>query len=151
MATVKITNTLTNVISGATGVEAVISPTGIPTPGTPVQEYVSDMVTITDGTLKVPAYNKVQSIYIPAGAYVEFEVTDYKEVNYYENLEVDGAKIEITDGITVLGDEYELLTTEPDDWATNWTAYYTLVDGEYVAVTGDSAPTFEANTYYKKK
>lgn len=98
MATkVTITNTLTNVISGGTGVEAVISPTGIPTPGTPVQEYVSDMVTITDGTLKVPAYNKVQHLYIPMGESLEFEITDYKEINYYKNLVIDGATIEVAE------------------------------------------------------
>lgn len=100
MAKVKITNTLTNVISGGTGVEAVISPTGIPTPCTPVQEYVGDMVTITDGTLKVPAYNKVQHFYIPEGNYIEFDVADPRAINYYENLKVEGAEIVVTEGIT---------------------------------------------------
>jgi len=99
MATkVKITNILTTTISDATGVEAVISPTGITKPCTPIQEYVSDMATIVDGTLLVPAYNKVQMLSIPFGAYTEFEVTDPKEVNYWENIKVDGAKIEVTGG-----------------------------------------------------
>ena len=57
MATVKITNTLTTVIADATGIEAVISPTGITKPCTPVQEYVGDMATIVDGTLLIPAHN----------------------------------------------------------------------------------------------
>ena len=42
-----------------------------------------------------------------------------------------------------------LLDTEPSDWSTNWTDYYIYDDGEYVPVSGDSAPTFVQNTYYK--
>ena len=44
--------------------------------------------------------------------------------------------------------EYTLLTTAPDDWSDNYTDYYTKQDGVYVKVTGSSAPTFVANTYY---
>lgn len=98
MATIRITNTLTTVIAGATGVEAVISPTGITKPCTPIQEYVGDMATIVDGTLLIPAYNKVQMLSIPFGAYTEFEVTDPKEINYWENIKVDGAKVEVAEG-----------------------------------------------------
>ena len=96
--TVKITNVLTKVIAEGAENYVVISPTGIPTPKTPVEEYVSDMVTITDGTLYVPAYSKYQNFIIPFGAYTEFEVTNPNEVNYWENIKVDGAKIEVTDG-----------------------------------------------------
>ena len=95
-ATVKITNTLTKVIADATGIEAVISPTGIPTPCTPVQSYIADMATITSGTLLIPAYNKVQMLSIPFGAYTTFTVEDDNEINYWENIKVDGAKVEVT-------------------------------------------------------
>lgn len=44
--------------------------------------------------------------------------------------------------------EYTLLTAEPDDWATNYTDYYTKNNGVYEAITGTTAPTFAANTYY---
>lgn len=44
--------------------------------------------------------------------------------------------------------EYTLLTAEPADWATNFTDYYTKSNGVYEAVTGTTAPTFAANTYY---
>lgn len=159
MATVKITNTLTTVISEATGIEAVISPTGITKPCTPIQEYVGDMATIVDGTLAIPAYNKVQMLYIPVGAYTEFEVTDPKEVNYWENIKVDGAKVEVTDGnlapsveytytavtfsgtgtvedpylpefaantfYKVEGNDYVVLSAEPDDWGTAVDKYFT--------------------------
>lgn len=50
----------------------------------------------------------------------------------------------------VIAVESAILTTEePSDWSTNWTDYYTLVSGEYVPVTGDTAPTWQADTYYK--
>lgn len=39
-------------------------------------------------------------------------------------------------------------SSEPDDWATRYTDYCTLVDGEYVFVTGDTAPTWASGTYY---
>ncbi len=46
--------------------------------------------------------------------------------------------------------EYTALTVEPSDWATNYTAYYTKSGDTYSAVTGETAPTFEAGTYYRK-
>ena len=46
---------------------------------------------------------------------------------------------------------YELLTTEPVDWATAYTAYFTKSGDVYTPVTGDTAPTFEADTYYEQK
>jgi hypothetical protein len=46
--------------------------------------------------------------------------------------------------------ESAVLTTEqPEDWTTNWTDYYTMSSGQYIPVTGDVAPTWQANTYYK--
>ena len=43
-----------------------------------------------------------------------------------------------------------LTTSQPDDWTTNWTDYYTKnASNEYVPVSGSSAPTWTANTYYK--
>lgn len=158
--TVKITNILTTTISDATGVEAVISPTGITKPCTPIQEYVSDMATIVDGTLLVPAYNKVQMLSIPFGAYTEFDVEDPKEVNYWENIKVNGAKIEVTAGnlkpsveytytavtftntgtteepvytpayaantfYEVEGNDYVVVSSEPEDWGTAVDKYFT--------------------------
>ena len=135
MATkVKITNILTTTISDATGVEAVISPTGITKPCTPIQEYVSDMATIVDGTLLVPAYNKVQMLSIPFGAYTEFEVTDPKEVNYWENIKVDGAKIEVTQGNLAPSVEWIYTEVTITNTGTTEEPVYT--------------PAFAANTYF---
>lgn len=43
---------------------------------------------------------------------------------------------------------YVLLETQPADWSTDYTSYYTRSGDTYTHVTGDSAPTWEANTYY---
>ena len=46
------------------------------------------------------------------------------------------------------GDEYELLTAQPDDWASNYASYYEKNGSdEYVAVAG-VAPAFDTNKYY---
>lgn len=44
--------------------------------------------------------------------------------------------------------QYTLLTSAPADWSTNYTSYFTKSGGAYVPVTGQSAPTFAAGTYY---
>lgn len=41
-------------------------------------------------------------------------------------------------------------TEEPGDWATKYTSYYTKSGDTYTAVTGDSAPTWAAETYYTR-
>ena len=49
-------------------------------------------------------------------------------------------------------DEYTVTTAQPADWATKYTSYYTKnQDGTYSAVTGGSAPTWAADTYYAKE
>ena len=45
---------------------------------------------------------------------------------------------------------YELTTAEPSDWSTNYTSYYTKSGDTYTPVTGDTAPTWAANTYYER-
>jgi len=49
---------------------------------------------------------------------------------------------------------YILTTSEPSDWSTNYTNYYTYDSstGQYTAVpVGSGAPTWTANTYYKRE
>lgn len=48
---------------------------------------------------------------------------------------------------------FTLLAEEPDDWATDYTSYYTYDEtkahNQYTPIpSGDSAPTFETDTYY---
>ena len=45
---------------------------------------------------------------------------------------------------------YELTTAEPSEWSTNYTSYYTKSGDTYTPVSGDTAPTWEANTYYER-
>lgn len=47
-------------------------------------------------------------------------------------------------------DKYFLTTAEPEDWSTAYTSYYTKSGTSYTAVTGNSAPTWEADKYYSK-
>lgn len=45
---------------------------------------------------------------------------------------------------------YDLLTSQPADWSTNYRDYYVMdVGGTYKSVEGESAPTFEQNKYYE--
>ncbi len=62
----------------------------------------------------------------------------------------DGQRAERKSLITVAAwNEYELLATEPDDWATKYNTYYTKSGDVYIHVSGSTAPTFAADTYYK--
>lgn len=45
---------------------------------------------------------------------------------------------------------YEVTAAEPADWSTNYTSYYTKSGDTYTPVTGDTAPTWAANTYYER-
>ncbi len=65
---------------------------------------------------------------------------------YVIDVNADGTAI----GLLEVAPDYSLLATQPDDWTTNWTKYYTISNGEYVHVSGNTAPTFTANTYYQK-
>jgi len=161
MATITITNVLTKVISDATGVEAVISPTGITKPCTPIQEYVGDMATIVDGTLLIPAYNKVQMLSIPSGAKTTFEVTDPREINYWENIKVDGAKVEVESGNIALVEEYAYTTvtftgegTKESPYVPAFAAdtFYKLEGKEYVALSTEPDDWgTAANKYFTRK
>ena len=48
------------------------------------------------------------------------------------------------------GKYYVLQESEPLDWSTNYTSYYTKSSDTYVAVTGASAPTWATSTYYTR-
>lgn len=60
--------------------------------------------------------------------------------------DVTGTKTKVFDK----ADRYVLLTSEPADWSTNYAAYYTKAGRVFTAITGGTAPTFEANKYYYK-
>lgn len=74
------------------------------------------------------------------------------------NVEIDSTLVDETKYNSFLAilegtdDTYTKLATEPANWATNYTNYYTKnQDGTYSKVpAGEGAPTFEANKYYSK-
>ena len=45
--------------------------------------------------------------------------------------------------------KFDLTTSEPSDWSDNYKEYYILSNEVYSHVTGATAPTWIANTYYK--
>ena len=63
----------------------------------------------------------------------------------YYKLNIDG----IDNISTTQSSKFVLTTTEPANWETNYTDYYIIDNGEYKHVTGQMAPTWVANTYYK--
>ena len=57
------------------------------------------------------------------------------------------------DGAAVPTVDYILLWDKPSDWDSNWTSYYTLsTNGKrYIPVTGESAPAWADDKYYKRE
>lgn len=96
----------------------------------------------------------INSITMPSGNVYDIEDTVARAA-IGGGITVIGVSINaITDGdntnpITI-GD---LTTEEPSDWSTNYTDYYTYSTstGTFSHVTGETAPTWTANTYYKAK
>ena len=97
----------------------------------------NDIVNIQDGsTLKARLCFKVKSI-----------------TNTTATVTLISDKCKIAEPTVFAADStatsYKLLTAEPEDWSTNYTSYYTFTDANgFTAVTGDSAPTWTADTYY---
>ena len=45
---------------------------------------------------------------------------------------------------------YEVTASQPADWSTNYKSYFTKSGNDYTAVSGGSAPSWTAGTYYKQ-
>lgn len=65
----------------------------------------------------------------------------------YYKLNIDG----IDNISTSQAAKFVLLDAKPSNWDTNWKDYYIISNNEYVHVSGDTAPTWNSNTYYKLK
>lgn len=63
----------------------------------------------------------------------------------YYKLNIDGLNNISTDQAS----KFVLLDTKPEDWESNYKDYYTIQNNEYIHLTGDQAPTWKSNTYYK--
>ena len=81
------------------------------------------------------------------------EITDSEiSKDFYDTLseEANNTIFVALDIVSGYMSEYQLVESEPVDWATDYTTYFTRNNnGEYVAVpSGEAAPTWEANKYY---
>lgn len=80
--------------------------------------------------------------------------THYAKVASIE-LTVNGSAMTLSDAPTLVIDWddqdslYELTTSEPSDWSTRFRHYFTKSGSNYSKVSGDTAPTWAASTYYK--
>lgn len=76
-------------------------------------------------------------------------VTGYKPTASItiDSTKVDSEKLAALEKI-LYGDVYTALSEQPADWSTNYKKYYTKSGNDYVAVTGESAPSWSADTYY---
>ena len=67
------------------------------------------------------------------------------EDGLYYKLNIDGL-----DNIgTEQASKFVLTASKPSDWDTNYKDYYIISNNKYVHVTGNTSPTWQANTYYK--
>lgn len=64
-----------------------------------------------------------------------------------DSTKVDAEKLAALEKV-LYGDVYTALSEQPADWSTNYKQYYTKTGNDYVAVTGESAPSWSADTYY---
>lgn len=64
-----------------------------------------------------------------------------------DSTKVDAEKLAALEKV-LYGDVYTALSEQPADWSTNYKQYYTKTGNDYVAVTGESAPSWTADTYY---
>ena len=148
MAISTVTITITNTkkkptVLGATAIDtAVISPTGITTPQTPYTEYVADSLTITDGSISFPLWQRFQNTTLPAASILTIQTDNYDEAAYYATLEVEGANISLstnplqlitvtfdktTASITGTGTATITATTNPAGQTVTWTSSDTSV------------------------
>lgn len=63
----------------------------------------------------------------------------------YYKLNIDG----LNNVSTEQSSKFVLLDTKPEDWETNYKYYYLISSNNYVHITDNNIPTWQANTYYK--
>ena len=69
------------------------------------------------------------------------------EDGLYYKLNIDG----MNNISTQEAAKFVVTSEEPSDWETNYKDYYVVTNNEYVHLTNQTAPTWQANTYYKLK
>ena len=114
-----------------------------PSDSNAIQYYPEN--TITFKIYKIIGSEKTQMDFVNVGM-------NYRLMNYFEEEE-NGAwnPLGETGSLGIIS--YELLTTQPENWTTEYSNYYVkTADGGYTEVgTLTEAPAWEGNKYYKKK
>ena len=157
--TITVTNQNTDpkVIDGSVDL-VVISPTGITTPQTPFEEYISDSTTVSTGTVLVPLYKKNQTFKLKASSILTIATENSDEAAYYSNLVLADALVEVTTdpvqtisvtfdkttaAITGTGTASITATTNPAGqtvaWKSSDTAVATVANGTVTGVANGTA------------
>lgn len=76
--------------------------------------------------------------------------TPYISVDILPMFNADGSLSQCYFRINGAGSNYVLLSSQPSDWSSKWRNYYIRNGNFYSGVSGDSAPTWAANTYYER-
>lgn len=110
------------------------------------EEYIPAPEKMTAGALTVYAFQR--------------DIFGFENHKQYDYSSIS-SRVKITDEFAFSGNksvryrnvEYGLSESEPFNWATGYTAYYTYdsATNTYTAVTGSSAPVWQENTYYMKR
>lgn len=139
--TIKITNTKSNptVLGNPVLDLVIISPTLVTTPQTPYDNYISDMLTVTPGTISIPLYKREQFFNLPAASVLTITTDDGQEALYYENMELEGAVVTVTTAPVevVLAAGVKSTSIESSNTSTGIT----------VAITGAAASTMSASDF----
>lgn len=88
--------------------------------------------------------------YLNASTYAS-AASDYERVNTTFFKAFAKAHPGSYDAAKAAAVKYTALTAEPNDWSTKYGNYYTKSGDVYSKVTGDSAPAFAANQFYKQE
>jgi hypothetical protein len=91
----------------------------------------------SDGTVNtvLAGYNNMPIIYVPKS-------------RFYTGITLaDGSAAW---GFAKVAPTYVLTAEQPADWTTKYKEYFTVSDGVYSSVTGETAPTWAEDTYYKR-
>lgn len=97
----------------------------------------------TDGLLSATDKEKIDSFDSSIGAAFVYRGS-------VDNVDLLPASSNRNGDVYNVAYSYSVTVEEPADWSTNYTSYYTKSGNTYTAVTGGSAPTWAASTYYAR-
>ncbi len=122
---------------------------------TTVADRSYDVVYSLSSTEYVPAPTVFGSsdvtVYLLKSSTISFE--NYPEISHIST----SVNVGVSDEMAYSGNKsykwistaYGVLKTEPSDWATKWTKYFTFDGKNYESIATETAPAFEVGKYYK--